>query len=297
MVFLKFKIVKRITLLLLLCMPLITFSQSSGEKKIKGNKIIELKTQKIKEFTSIEVNNSFEVTLVSKSSPSVTVDADSNLHEHISINVIGDKLIISTDKVFTKYKRLLIEVGVMSDQLTDIIVKGKSELKVRNTLSSEKLNVEAYGGAKINLKYKTENASFFAKDKSEIELNGESDILSINVHDTAEIKADVICENFSASQNVKSKLTIEGRTANSILQISDTSYMNSAKFISGITVLSSTEKAESYVNVADKLTLQASGKTTTFILGEPLIDLKTFKDEATIRKTNKAPGALKKLLK
>jgi len=50
MVFLKFKIVKRITLLLLLCMPLITFSQSSGEKKIKGNKIIELKTQKIKEF-------------------------------------------------------------------------------------------------------------------------------------------------------------------------------------------------------------------------------------------------------
>jgi len=297
MVFLKFKIVKRITLLLLLCMPLITFSQSSGEKKIKGNKIIELKTQKIKEFTSIEVNNSFEVTLVSKSSPSVTVDADSNLHEHISINVIGDKLIISTDKVFAKYKRLLIEVGVMSDQLTDIIVKGKSELKVRNTLSSEKLNVEAYGGAKINLKYKTENASFFAKDKSEIELNGESDILSINVHDTAEIKADVICENFSASQNVKSKLTIEGRTANSILQISDTSYMNSAKFISGITVLSSTEKAESYVNVADKLTLQASGKTTTFILGEPLIDLKTFKDEATIRKTNKAPGALKKLLK
>lgn len=286
---------KKITLLLVF-IPLLAFAQLSSEKKIKGNKIVELKTHKIEEFTSIEINNSFEVTLVIKSSPTVTIDADSNLHEHISIDVVDGKLTISTDKVFPRYKRLFIEVGA-NEKLSHIRAKGKSELIVKNVLAPEKLNVEAYENAKIELKYNTEDASFFAKDKSELKINGTGEILNINLQDSGEIKADVSCTNFSASQNIKSKLKIKGKANQSIIQISDDSYLDSADFVSKITVLSASGDSESFINVADKLTLQASGKTTTNLLGEPIIDLKTFKEEATLHKTNKAPGTLKKLLK
>lgn len=286
---------KKITLLLAF-IPFLALAQLSSEKKIKGNKIVELKTHKVEEFTSIEINNFFEVTLVIKSSPTVTVDADSNLHEHISIDVVEGKLTISTTKVFTRYKRLFIEIGA-NEKLSSIRVKGKSELIVKNVLTPEKLEVETYESAKIEMRYNAENASFFAKDKSELKINGTGGILNINLQDNAEIKADISCENFSALQHIKSKLKIKGKAAQSILQMSDDSYLDGADFVSKTMMLATSGDSESFINVADKLTLQASGKTTTNLLGEPIIELKTFKEEATLHKTNKAPSTLKKLLK
>jgi len=259
---LKINIVKRIVLLLLISLPIGVFGQAKAEK-IKGNKIVELKTQKIEEFTSIEVGNLFEVDLVLKATPSISVDADSNLHEYISITVQDGKLSIKATKTFIRYKRLFVEIGVNS-KLTDIYVRGKAKLSTKNTLTPEKLNVETLENGKVNLDYKSTNASFFAKGKSKIKASGEADIISIE---------------------------------NSIFQIIDDSFLNSAGFVSGTTVLTSGGDADSYINTADKLTLEATGKSNTYILGNPLINLKVFKEEATIYKTNKAPRTLKSLLK
>ena len=285
----------KIALFLLVYVPLAMFSQSNTEK-IRGNKIIELKTQTVEEFSSIEVSDAFEVNLILKTKPTVSVDADSNLHEHILIKVVDGKLKISANKIFTRYKRLLIEVGI-NNKLTDIYVKGKSRIIAKNTLASERLNVEAYENGKVDLSYKAGNASFFAKNKAEISVNGESDILAININDSAEITTTSICKSFSASQNLKSKLVISGKAENSILQISGDSFFNGAHFTSGITTLQVSGEADVYTNTTDKLSLEVTGKTNTYLLGNPLVDLKVFKDEATIHKTDKAPSTLKSFLK
>jgi|GEM_PF-1997449 len=291
----KLNIVKKIALFLSVCLPILMIGQSNP-KKIKGNKIIELKTQNVDAFNSIEVGNFFEVELVLKGSTTVSVDADSNLHEHIFIKVIDGKLKITTDKTFTRYKRLFVEVGVNS-KLTDVFVKGKATLTAKNTLTPERLNIEVYENGKATLNYKVANASFFAKNKGEITVSGESDILAINVNDNAEIEANSICKSFSASQNLKSELTLNGKAENSILQIADNSFFNGANLVSGTTVLSASGDADVYINTTDKLSLEVTGKTNTYLLGNPLIDLKVFKDEATIYKTNKAPSTLKTFLK
>jgi len=294
-IYFKFNTVKNIAILLLVLFPLVAFGQAKLEK-IKGNKIIELKTQKVEGFNSLEVGDSFEVLLVLKSSPTVSIDADSNLHEHISVKVVDQKLIISADKTFTRFKRLFAEIGVNS-KLTDIYVKGKVSLTSKNTLIPEKLNVETYESGKVNLEYKTANASFFAKNRSKIVANGETDILSVSANDSAEVEANAICKNFSASQNVRSELVLTGKAENSIFQIADNSFLNSANFVSRTTTLSTSGEAKSYVNIADKLTLEATGKTNTYILGNSLINLKVLKEEATIHKTNKAPSTLRSFLK
>ncbi len=291
--FLNYFVVKKIIIFLLGLVPLVALSQSKQEK-IKGNKIVELKTMQLEAFTSIEVENDFNVELVLKESPSILIDGDSNLHEHIDIIVHNGKLRISTNKAFTRYKRLFLEVGV-SEKLSSVIVKGKSKLTTKNTIISDKLNVETYDSGQVKLNFKAENASFFAKNKSEIKATGESNILSVNVNDSAEVEMEVTCDNFSASENLKSELAIKGSATNSIYQITDNSFLNAAEFITGTVSLTVNGSSEAYVHATDKLVLEAAGKTTTNLLGNPLINLKVFKDEASFHKTNKAPSGLKSL--
>jgi len=291
----KYFIVKNIALFLLVFFPVFVSAQTiSG--KVKGNKIVELKTQKVAEFNSIEVGNSFEVVLVLKPTPSVSVDADSNLHKHISVKVTDGKLIIGSDKVFTRYKRLFVEVGINS-KLTDIFVKNKASLTTKNILIPERLTIETYDTSKANLKLKTANASFFAKGKSKITASGESEVLSISVNDNSSVEANVICKNFSASQNLRSELVLSGKTESSIFQITEDSFFNGANFVSGTAILSISGNADGYLSVADKITLEATGKANMYILGNSLVDLKVFKDEATLHKTNKAPSTIKSFLK
>lgn len=286
---------KKIILVLSILIPLLVLGQEKKEK-IKGTKIVELKTQVVDEFTSLEIGDLFEVELVLKSTPTVSIDADSNFHEYIDVRVINGKLEISASKQFSRYKKLFIEIGVNS-KLENIFVKGKAELYSKNKLLSKKLNVESFENSKINLNFTSTDAAFSAKNKSEIKANGQSEILSLNVTDDADVKIDATVKNISVLQNSKSKLVLSGKATASIIQIAGDSFFNSADLISETAVFSATENADSYINVADKLTLDVTGKTNTYILGNSIINLQSFKETASIYKTNKAPSTLKSFLK
>ncbi len=286
---------KKIILVLSILIPLLVLGQEKKEK-IKGSKLPELKTQVVEEFTSLEVGDLFEVELVLKSTPTVSIDADSNFHQYISVKVTDGKLEINATKQFSRYKRLFVEIGVNS-KLTNIFVKGKAELTSKDKLLSEKINVESFENSKVALNFEAKNATFFAKNKSEIEANGNSDVLSLNVTDAADMKINATTNNMSVLQNSKSKLVLSGKAANSIFQITGDSFLNSAELVSGITTFSASEDADSYINVADKLTLDVTGKTNTYILGNSLISIQSFKETASIHKTNKAPSTLKSFLK
>ena len=97
-------------------------------------------------------------------------------------------------------------------------------------------------------------------------------------------------------QNSKSKLILKGNSENSIFQVKDDSFLNAADLASLVLMFSGSEKADSYLNVADKVTLDLNGESTTHILGNPLIDLKVFKGESSIQKTDKGPSNLKNFL-
>ncbi len=275
--------------------PLLVIGQEKKEK-IKGSKIPELKTQFVEEFTSLEVGDLFEVELVLKSTPTVSIDADSNFHQYIIVKVTDGKLEINATKQFSRYKRLFVEIGVNS-KLANIFVKGKAELISKDKLLSEKINVESFENSKVTLNFDSKNATFFAKNKSEIEASGNAEVLSLNITDTADMKINAETKNLSVLQNTKSKLVLSGKAANSIFQITGSSFLNSAELVSGITTFSASESADSYINVVDKLTLDITDKTNTYILGNPLIEIQSFKETASIHKTNKAPGTLKSFLK
>lgn len=285
---------KKIVVLFLFAIPLLSLAQEKKEK-LKGSKIVELKSYEVSDFTSIEVGDFFEVQLVEKSKPSLSIDADNNFHNYIDAKVINGKLEITTTKHFQRYKRLLIEIGVNS-KLSSIFVKGKAKVFNTSKIEFEDLNIESFENSKIDISFSAKKTSFYAKDKSEIKLKGQSDSLFINTTDSADMSIDVKTKNTSVLQALKSKLVLTGSSDNSIIQISGDGFLNASDFVSLILMLTAIENADSYINVADKVTLDVKGKSETHILGTPLVNLKSFKDSASIYKTDKAPSTLKSFL-
>ena len=281
-------------LLVAFMLPFLILAQDKKEK-VKGSKVVELKSQAVEEFTSIEIGDFFEVELVEKSTPSVSIDADDNFHQFISVKVIDGKLEITTTKHFYRYKRLLVEIGV-SPKLSNLFVKGKAKLFTKNKISFESLNIESFENSEVDINFLAQKASFYAKDKSEIKSQNESDSVSVNITDSADMILNIKSKNSSVLQNSKSKLILSGKSDNSVFQVKDSSFLNASDLKSLMLTFSGSENADSYINVADKVTLNLSGKSQTYVLGNPLIEVKSFKGAASLHKTDKAPSTLKSFL-
>jgi len=267
-----------------------------GQEKVKGNKIVKLKTQAVEEFTSLEVGDLFEVELVVKSTPTVSIDADSNLHKFIEAKVVDGKLEINATKKFSRYKRLFVEIGI-NNKLINVFAKGKAVITSNDKLLSDKVNIECFENSKVSLNVNSKDVTFFAKDKSELTVNVAAEVLSLNVVDSAEMTISAEASNCSVLQGDKSELVLDGKAGTSVFQVSGSSFLNSAGFISGTTTFNAKESADSYINVSDKLTLDVTGKSNTYVLGSSLIVIQALKETASIHKTDKAPSTLKSLLK
>lgn len=280
----------------LLFLSLIISVLAFGQEKVKGNKIVKLKTQAVEDFTSLEIGDLFEVELVVKSTPTVSIDADSNLHQFIEVKVVDGKLEINATKKFSRYKRLFVEIGI-NNKLINVFAKGKAVITSNDKLLSDKVNIECFENSKVSLNVNSKDVTFFAKDKSELKVNVAAEVLSLNVVDSAEMTISAEANNCSVLQGDKSELVLDGKADTSVFQVSGSVFLNSAGFVSGTTTFNAKENADSYINVSDKLTLDVTGKSNTYVLGSSLIAIQAFKETATIHKTDKAPSTLKSLLK
>jgi hypothetical protein len=77
---------------------------------------------------------------------------------------------------------------------------------------------------------------------------------------------------------------IEGDTDELELRLDNSSKFKGSKLTAKNCLLTIETKASAEIEVTKSLTIEASGSTETSIYGSPKIDLKTFQDEAVLRK-------------
>ncbi|WP_040472631.1 GIN domain-containing protein [Aquimarina agarivorans] len=265
-----------------------------GTTKIKGNKIIDTKSIEISDFRILEVEDKFEIILVQKPTPSVYIEADSNLLDYIDVKVEAEKLSIKATHIFKKFKKLTVEVGYVSD-LSKIIARGRASVRSEGNIQVERLAIEAYENAVINLTTKTDRADILAKDNVRITCEISAASIGIHSNDSSKIEANIVSENLNIAQNQQSKLEIQGTTTKNTLFLLDSCNFYGTNLISKNTALTIEGKSYAYVNATDKVELKISGESEVSLLSNPLIDLLKFEDEATLKKTNKAPSSFKRL--
>lgn len=286
---------KKIVLVAALGCSLIGFSQ---QEKIKGNKeLVEKRISLPNDYHTIDVDGDFEVTLRKQSSLSATIETDSNLLPYIDIAVVDSVLTITTTKLITRAKELKVEVGY-SSSLANILVKNNVEISVDQAIKGKKMLIEAKDNTEVKIDSDAISTEILLKGKAEI--SGISSSKNISIDQSGSSKTELTLINTEVTNvtlHEKSESQLTGNTSKSIFLIDNDAYLNAIKLESGTINISSTDDADAYVKCIDKAVLQLSGKSNTYIMGNPLVQLTRFEDESSIHKTKKEPSSLGRLLK
>jgi len=274
---------KKILFTLMALISVVSFSQK--KEKIKGNKEVLIKKFTIPNFSTLEVGEKFEVAIQkSTDTTRVVIETDDNLFDVIHFSVENDVLIFSTSKDIVKKKRLRITVFV-SEKLHTISVKEKGKVYNEEDISFENLKINAVEKSEIDLNLQIKNSlNIEATDKAELVVNGVAKTTKIHIAESAEVKGDFSASDMDIVVDDHGYTKIEGAAKQLKLTANKKADIRFRNFKVTDAAIKAFDKSNLEVNVSGNLLLMVSGSTSTELYGNPKINLKRFKDNATLYK-------------
>jgi hypothetical protein len=125
------------------------FKTSVADKCIEGTGQVIEKELKTDPYKSIAINSKLEVEITQDTVQKVIIQAEENLIDNFSVVVIDGQLKVSRIYCIKKSKNAIIKISV--DTLERLKVETGGKVKTTNTLSGEKLDIDANSGAEVNM--------------------------------------------------------------------------------------------------------------------------------------------------
>lgn len=273
---------KKLTLFLLTI--LISFSGFSQKKaKIKGNRNVTNIITEIDSFDRLVVGESFEIKLTQGLTPSVEINADDNLHDVIEFAVQGGSLKFSTNKRIAAHKKLEIIVTV-PETLNTIELKDDAEISDLSAIKVNDITLITKGSSKALLTMRANLFKLVSGDKADSKLNITADNATLELSENSDTEALINAPKIEIDMYQNTFAKIEGDTGELELRLDNSSKFRGSKLTAKNCLLTIETKANAEVEVTKSLIIEASGSSETAIYGDPKIDLKTFQDDAVLRK-------------
>ena len=268
---------------LLLLLFVSTLALAQKLEKIKGSKTVTIEQKEIGNFNTLEVGNNIEVYLEKGEKPDLKIEADDNLHSIIGIDLNEKTLRINTSKEVTNSKKLIVRITYTND-LKMITSKNEAIINAIQEIKLEDISLKSFDTSKLNLNVDSKNFALQADDKSKIELNLKSENASITLSKNSTLKALIASDNLKCDLYQKAKTTLEGDVKNAVIRLD-----NNSEFTGNKLVIKNAELvAESYsncsLNVNTNMSIEASGNSEIKLYGNQKIEMKKFKDSATLIK-------------
>jgi hypothetical protein len=278
--------IKNITLLVIAMFSLTIASAQVKLEKIKGSKIVTVTTKEVESFENVEIEEFLDVYFVKAEKTSIEIEADDNLHDIISYNVLGNTLKLTALKYPTGEKKLAIRVNY-TDSLKSVVARHESKINALADINLENITIKNFDKSQSFLNIKCTNFTLIMTDKSKAEINVKADKTTIELSKEAKIKGLVASPEAKIDLYQKSEGEIEGDCQIAKIRLDNNSSLMAKKF----TVIDMELVAESYtkcsVNAQKSIEISASGKTEIDLLGEPKVDLKVFTNSAILSKKEK----------
>ncbi len=294
--YLNYIMLKKIVVALIYSAFLMSFAQE--EEKVKGNReVVEKRITIPNTYHTLAVDGNFEVYLRKQASLSASIEADGNLLKFIEVVVTDGVLTVTATKTITRAKELKVTLGY-NDELAEIVVKDKVKLFGDQPLKGEKLLVEARDFSNVKVDSNTLSSEILLKGKAKFRGILQSKEVNTDQSGTSKIELTVTnSESVNITLHERSSIEVMGESRKSTFLLNGNSYTNAIKLNSVVVSLSNTDDSKVYIKCVDKAVLQLSGKSDTYIMGNPLIQLTRFEDESSLHKTKKEPSSLGRLLK
>jgi hypothetical protein len=182
----------------------------SCERTVRGNGKIAKQQREISSFHALSVKGAYDVYLKNSIEESLTVEADENLMDLISSEVVDSVLIIKNLKTFLRSKKMKLTVCYRDLRSLDLagatVIKGDPDLmfkdialsisgagKVNLDLFCRQLNATISGGADMDFAGKASSVTINMSGAGNINtLNLEADNYKIDISGFGKAKVNVI---------------------------------------------------------------------------------------------------------
>ncbi|SEP56465.1 GIN domain-containing protein [Flavobacterium urocaniciphilum] len=255
-------------------------------EKIKGSKIVTVTTKEIESFENVEIEEFLDVYFVKSEKTSIEIEADDNLHDIVSYNVLGNTLKITALKQPVSEKKFTVRVNY-NDSLKTIVARHESKINALADISLENITIKNFDKSQSFLNVRSINFTLLMNDKSRAEVNVKADKTVVELSKEAKIKALIASPESKIDLYQKSQGEIEGDSQISKIRLDNNASLIAKKFTVKDLELVTESYTKCSVNAQKSIEISASGKSEIDLLGEPKVDLKVFTNSAVLSKKEK----------
>lgn len=274
---------KKLLLILLLIIVATPTVTAQSAEKIKGDRNVTIKQTYIDDFHSIVVDGDFSIEVVYNSKPSVSVEADDNLHEVIQFNVVDGVLtFVETIRISSK-KKLNITVNY-GESLSTIETRGDGEIRSLTSMELGNVTLITADDSRAYLNINAKTIDYKGTGKSKTRLNLTADTTKIELSDNSKLDALINSKVADFDLYQRSDAVIEGKANSSVIRLDNSTNFNGPKFDVKTTDVSLENSSDLTISVMESITISASGDSEIYLFGSPVITITKFEDTTKLQK-------------
>ncbi len=270
-------------LLLVLVAIMVAAPTIIAQEKIKGDRNVTIKQTYIDDFETIVVDGDFSIEVVYNSKPSVSVEADDNLHEVIQFDVVDGVLTFVETMRITSKKKLNITVNY-GDALKHIETKGDGEIRSLTSMELGDATLTTSDNSRAYLNIRAKNFIYKSSGKSKTRLNLTADSTKVELSDNSKLDALVNSKVANFDLYLRSDAVIEGKANNSVIRLDNSTNFNSPKFDVNTVDAILEDNSDLTIASTESITIAASGDSEIYLYGSPAITITKFEDTAKLQK-------------
>lgn len=255
---------------------------ADAQEKIKGNRNVTIVRTEVGTFHTIDLDEDFDVEIIFNQTPSVEIETDENLHEHIEFNVI-DSVLTFNKKARLREKTLRIKVAY-NHALKYVKTKDDAEILSLTTLNLTDANVVAKGSSKVGLTIKAENFNLEADDKSKLKLNVTSENSNMLLSGNSKLEALINTVNLTGTLLQRVDTQIEGSCNEAKLELDNYSKFDGKNFTINSCSVICNIGSDAYLEVMDSINIEASGTSAIYLYENPKIVIDKMTDTSKLQK-------------
>ena len=141
------------------------------EETVVGSGNIVTRQQSVADFTVVEAGSTFEITISRASSFEVSITADDNLFDHISVSREGKRLVIDVEEGFV-VRNATLRAGIAMPALEGVRLSGASRATVTDFRSSDDLDIDLSGASRLEGDVGAGDCEFRLSGASRLTLRG-----------------------------------------------------------------------------------------------------------------------------
>jgi hypothetical protein len=167
-----------------------------GQAQVRGSQgKLSTRSYEVADFQALQIGGAFQVELTQKSGnrPTVQIETDTDLHEHLEVEVIEGVLHVDTKGDFRNPTRLMLYVS--NDQFREIQLSGANTLSSTTPLYGEALRLKLSGASEVDLAVDHDELEVYISGAGSVMLQGKSDKVAYVVSGVGSISAYALQAN------------------------------------------------------------------------------------------------------